>query len=209
MFSNSANRILGIFIFFAAFWVNAQSLKLGHGNAVGHPLDIASHEFAKVLAEKTQGKLTTKVYPATQLGSESQMIAAVRGGVQDIVITSTAPVATIIDEYLLFDLPFLLQSNQEADAILDGKIGADLLAKANSKNMIGLCYWENGFRQITNNKHPIKNMADLAGLDEAYKTFFPAGTPARRVVGVGAIAQDALVQIDVTVANEEGTPPIL
>ncbi len=53
----------------------------------------------------------------------------------------------------------------------------------------------------------LKNMADIAAVDEAYITFFPDGTPARRTVGVSALPNDALIQIDVVVGNEEGTPP--
>ena len=53
----------------------------------------------------------------------------------------------------------------------------------------------------------LKNIADIAAVDEAYAKFFPEGTPARRIVGVSALPKDALVQIDVIVANAEGTPP--
>lgn len=141
-----------------------KTLRLGHGIAEEHPLGQGALQFAKILEKKSDGKLNMKVYAATQLGSEAQMIAAVRGGVQDIVITSSAPVATFIKEYLLFDLPFLLQSDKEADAVLDGPVGTKLLELATSKNMIGLCYWENGFRQVTNSKREVKDMAGLAGL---------------------------------------------
>ncbi len=53
----------------------------------------------------------------------------------------------------------------------------------------------------------LKNIADIAAVDEVYPTFFPGGVPARRTVGVSALSNDALIQIDVVVANEEGTPP--
>ena len=53
----------------------------------------------------------------------------------------------------------------------------------------------------------VKNIADLAAVDEVYTKFFPRGVPARRVVGVSALPGDALIQIDAVVANEEGTPP--
>ncbi|QOW09619.1 reactive intermediate/imine deaminase [Kaistella flava (ex Peng et al. 2021)] len=53
----------------------------------------------------------------------------------------------------------------------------------------------------------LKNIADIAVVDEVYTTFFPGGIPARRTVGVSALAKDALIQIDVVVANAEGTPP--
>lgn len=54
----------------------------------------------------------------------------------------------------------------------------------------------------------LKNIADIDAVDEVYKTFFPGGVPARRTVGVSALLKDALIQIDVVVGNEEGTPPI-
>lgn len=148
----------------ASAMAQTKPLKLGHGIAEEHPLGQGAIQFAKILEKRSGGKLTMKVYAATQLGSEAQMIAAVRGGVQDLVITSTAPVATMIKEYLLFDLPFLLQSDQEADALLDGPVGTRLLALAQPKNMVGLCYWENGFRQVTNSRHEVKDMAGLSGL---------------------------------------------
>ena len=53
----------------------------------------------------------------------------------------------------------------------------------------------------------LKNIADIDAVDEAYKTFFPGGVPARRTVGVSALPNDALIQIDVVVSNAEGTPP--
>ncbi len=55
----------------------------------------------------------------------------------------------------------------------------------------------------------LKNIADIDAVDEVYKKFFPKYVPARRVVGVGALPKDALIQIDAVVANEEGTPPLL
>jgi reactive intermediate/imine deaminase len=53
----------------------------------------------------------------------------------------------------------------------------------------------------------LKNIADIDAVDEVYTTFFPSGIPARRTVGVSALLNDALIQIDAVVGNEEGTPP--
>ncbi|SDI57017.1 TRAP transporter substrate-binding protein [Propionivibrio dicarboxylicus] len=141
-----------------------RNIRLGHGIAAEHPLGQASVKFAEIMDRLSGGKFKIKVFPATQLGSETQMIAAVRGGVQEITIVASAPVATIIKEYMLFDLPFLFQNEKEVDAVLDGKLGQRLLDLAESKNMIGLCYWENGFRQVTNSKRPVASMDDMSGL---------------------------------------------
>ena len=141
-----------------------RNVRLGHGIAAEHPLGQASVKFAEIMDRLSGGKFKIKVYPATQLGSETQMIAAVRGGVQEIAIVASAPVATIIKEYLLFDLPFLFQNEKEVDAVLDGKLGQRLLDLAQEKNMVGVCYWENGFRQVTNSKRPVASMEDMSGL---------------------------------------------
>lgn len=82
-------------------------MRLGHGIAAEHPLGVAAVKYAEIMDRLSGGKIKIKVYPATQLGSETQMIAAVRGGVQEIAIVASAPVATIIKEFQLFDLlPF-------------------------------------------------------------------------------------------------------
>jgi tripartite ATP-independent transporter DctP family solute receptor len=141
-----------------------RNVRLGHGIAAEHPLGQAAVKYAEIMDRLSGGKLRIKVYPATQLGSETQMIAAVRGGVQEIAIVASAPVATIIKEYQLFDLPFLFTNEKEVDTVLDGKLGQRLLDLADNKEMIGLCYWENGFRQVTNSKRPIATLDDMAGL---------------------------------------------
>jgi tripartite ATP-independent transporter DctP family solute receptor len=70
----------------------------------------------------------------------------------------------MIKEYGIFDFPFLFNTPEEADAILDGKIGQQLLDKLPEHGLIGLGYWENGFRQLTNSKHPVKTADDFKGL---------------------------------------------
>lgn len=141
-----------------------RTIRLGHGIAEEHPLGQGANKFAELVDQASGGKLKVKVYPGTQLGSETQMIGAVRGGVQDILITSSAPVATLDKQFLLFDLPFLLQSEREADALLDGPVGRRLLDGLKDKNLIGLCYWENGFRHVTNSKRAVVKADDLSGL---------------------------------------------
>ena len=164
-----------------------RNLRLGICIAEEHPLGQGSNRFAQILEKSSGGKIKTKLFPACQLGSETQQIAAVRGNVQDMTIVSSAPLATIIKEYMLFDLPFLFQNEKEADTVLDGKLGQRLLDLAQSKNMIGLCYWENGFRQLTNSRRPVEKMEDMDGLKlrvmqnpvyiEAFKAMGANATP--------------------------------
>lgn len=141
-----------------------RNLRLGICIAEEHPLGQGSIKFSQIMDKLSGGKTKVKLFPACQLGSETQQIAAVRGNVQDMTIVSSAPLATIIKEFMLFDLPFLFQNEKESDTVLDGKVGQRLLDLAKSKNMIGLCYWENGFRQLTNSRRPVATMEDMAGL---------------------------------------------
>ena len=141
-----------------------RSIRLGHGIAEEHPLGLGAKRFAELVDKASSGRTKVKIYPATQLGSETQMISALRGGVQEMLITSTAPVATLAKDYLLFDLPFLLGSEQEADALLDGPVGQRLLDGLADKNLVGLCYWENGFRHVTNSRRAVHKADELAGL---------------------------------------------
>ena len=144
--------------------VQERTLKFGYSTFEAHPLGQGANKFVELVAAKSDGKIKMKVYPATQLGSETQTISATQGGVQDIVGTSTAPIVGLVKEYAIFDFPFLLSNDKEADAVVDGPVGQALLAKLQDKGLVGLCFFENGFRNVTNSKHPINTGADVAGL---------------------------------------------
>ncbi len=69
-----------------------------------------------------------------------------------------------VKEFAVFDLPFLFADSAEVDAVVDGKVGKDLLAKLGAKNLVGLGYWDLGFRNLTNSKHPVTKLEDIQGL---------------------------------------------
>lgn len=144
--------------------IKEHTIKLGYGIPEEHPLGQGVNRFGQLVSEKSGGKLKVKGYPANTLGSEEKMISATAGGVQEMVIPSSAPVSSVVKEFGLFDLPFLFADEREADAVLDGPVGRELLDKLPAKNMIGLCFWENGFRHVTNSKRPIVQADDLQGL---------------------------------------------
>ena len=144
--------------------VNEHNLKFGYSVQEAHPLGKGATRFAQLLAEKSGGKIKVKNYPATQLGSEVQMISATQGGVQEMVGVSSAPLVGIVKDFALFDLPFMFANEKEVDAVVDGPISGQLFDKLAGKGLIGLCFWENGFRHITNSKRPIAKLDDLRGL---------------------------------------------
>ena len=80
------------------------------------------------------------------------------------MVGSTATLVGITKEMALWDTPFLFNNGAEADAILDGPVGQKVMAKMPEKGLVGLVYWENGFRNLTNSKRPITKTEDLAGV---------------------------------------------
>jgi tripartite ATP-independent transporter DctP family solute receptor len=64
----------------------------------------------------------------------------------------------------LWDTPFLINNTKEADALLDGPVGEKVKATLDAKGIVGLAYWENGFRNLTNNKHPVAKLEDMNGI---------------------------------------------
>jgi TRAP-type transport system periplasmic protein len=144
--------------------VNEHTIKFGYSVLEAHPLGKGANRFVQLVAEKSGGKIKIKNYPATQLGSETQMISATQGGVQEIVGVSSAPLVGLAKEFALFDLPFLFANEKEVDAVVDGPVGTQLYDKLKAKGLVGLCFWENGFRHVTNSKRPIAKAEDLKGL---------------------------------------------
>ena len=81
-------------------------------------------------------------------------MSSAQGGIIELTVVSTAGAANNVKELGIFDLPFLFHSVEEADAVIDGPVGKELLGKFAAKNLVGLCYWDYGFRQVSNSKHP-------------------------------------------------------
>jgi tripartite ATP-independent transporter DctP family solute receptor len=77
---------------------------------------------------------------------------------------STAPIASVVPELGVFDLPFLFANEKEADTLLDGKVGDWFNAKMPAVGLVNLAWWENGFRHVTNSKRPINKLEDFGGI---------------------------------------------
>lgn len=120
--------------------------------------------FAQEMDRLSDGKYEIKIKSSGVLGGERDVIEGLQFGTIDLTISSTGPVGNFVPEVYALDFPFLFTGYEHAHRILDGKIGNDLLAKFESKGLIGLAWSENGFRHLTNSKHAVTKPADLAGL---------------------------------------------
>ena len=81
-----------------------------------------------------------------------------------MTMPSSSPVAEFTKAFLVYDLPFLFKDYKDADKVLDGQNGKDILKTLEKVNIVGLCYFENGFRNITNSKKAINSVEDINGL---------------------------------------------
>lgn len=140
------------------------TLKAGHAAPPSHPYQLGLEEFAKLVDQKTQGKVKIQTFHSSQLGNEREMIEGLQMGTLDMTLISTAPLAGFSNKFLVLDLPFVFSSPEHAYKVLDGQIGAEILDSLKEKGIIGLTFWENGFRHVTNSKKAIIHPADLKGI---------------------------------------------
>lgn len=139
-------------------------IRFGYGLAEDSNQGRAVKFFAEDLAKRTGGKVKAKGFANASLGSDVQMQNALIGGAQEMMVGSTATLTGIVSDFGVFDLPFIFNNEKEADAILDGPFGKALEAKLLEKGLVGLVYWENGFRNLTNTKRPVAKLEDLQGV---------------------------------------------
>ncbi|HEX8886826.1 MAG TPA: TRAP transporter substrate-binding protein [Noviherbaspirillum sp.] len=139
-------------------------IRFGYGLAEDSNQGRAVKFFADDLAKRTGNKLKARPFGNASLGSDTQMQNALIGGAQEMMVGSTATLVGIVKDFGVYDLPFLFNNEKEADAVLDGPFGQKLAAKLQEKGLVGLVYWENGFRNLTNTKRPVAKMEDMQGI---------------------------------------------
>lgn len=140
-------------------------LNLGHGGAVGAHYSVGAQAFKEHVEAALPGQFEIIENPASSLGNEREMIEGIQLGTIDLVITSTGPLGNFVRDTLVLDTPFLFRDYAHGRAVLDGEIGQEIIDELPAHDMIGLAWMENGFRHVTNGDRPIRNLADLAGLE--------------------------------------------
>ena len=144
--------------------VEEHTIKFATAGAAGSPIALGMDKFAEIVEAKSGGKITVKRYPGGTLGGDVQTLSAVQGGTVEMTTMNAGILASVAKDFVLVDLPFLFESQQAADAVMDGPVGAALAAKLPPSGLVGLAYWELGFRQLTNSRQPITKVDDIAGL---------------------------------------------
>jgi TRAP-type transport system periplasmic protein len=148
----------------AATGIKERTIKAGIGLNEDTPEAAGLKKFAELINQKSGGKIKVQNFFSAQLGDDQKMTEALKSGTQEITIPSTSPLVGTVKEFGIFDFPFVFNTPEEADAVLDGPVGQKVLDKLPAHGLVGLAYWENGFRNLTNSKHPVEKAEDFKGL---------------------------------------------
>lgn len=139
-------------------------IRLAHVLGADHSWQKAAEGFAEQVAADTEGRVTIGLYPGGQLGQEKEIVEGFILGSSEAGIIGCGSFQPLVPEMSIIEAPYAWPSREIVYAALDGKLGDYLAEKLHNNNVTLLGYWENGFRHITNNRGPINEPADLAGL---------------------------------------------
>jgi len=156
----------------SAFSAFAQvEVKFGHVGEPGSLFDLSAQEFAKRANAKLAGKAKVTVYGSSQLGGDSELLKKLKLGTVDLALPSTV-MSSQVPAFGVFEMPYLVKNRDHMAKIRDQVVVPTMLPIAEKAGYRIIGVWENGFRQITNSKHPINKPDDLKGI----KLRVPGGT---------------------------------
>jgi len=141
-----------------------KTIKFANQNAKGHPIVLGMEKFAELVEAKSAGKLKVNLFPGGALGSDQANVSALQGGTLEMASMNSGIFASLVKDFAIYDFPFLFANPKEADAVVDGAFGKGLHTKLEDKGIVGLAYYELGFRHISNGRRPITKVEDIAGL---------------------------------------------
>lgn len=144
--------------------IKERTLRFAYQNVADHPQGKGAAKFAELVGAKSGGKISVRTFAGGQLGGDLPTVAALQGGTIDLTVLNAGLLVGIDKRFAALDFPFLFNTPEEADKIVDGPIGQKLLASLNDKGLVGLGYWELGFRNVTNSKRPITKIDDFKGV---------------------------------------------
>ncbi|MDO5604879.1 MAG: DctP family TRAP transporter solute-binding subunit [Paracoccus sp. (in: a-proteobacteria)] len=142
----------------------ANEMKFSYPVAEDSTMGQTVNRFAELVGEKTGGAVTVRPFAQAQLGNEIQSVSSAQGGIVEGAVTTTAGLAAMVPEFDMFNLPFMFDSYAQMDRVTRSEVSENILAKLEENGIVGLCYWDYGFRNLTNNKRPVQSLADASGL---------------------------------------------
>lgn len=156
--------ILVFVCFLPAAVMAGTRIKLGVVTKPGSAQNIVAEKFKELTEKRSGGDLQVQIFHSSSIGNETEILQQVQMNTIQMGIITDGPFDTFDPIVRVISYPFLFKDSAQADTVLDGPLGARILKSLESSGFKGLCFSENGFRNLTNGKRPVRVPADIKGL---------------------------------------------
>ena len=156
--------MVSIVLMYAGAALAVTDIKLGVVTKPGSAQNIVAEKFKQLIEQRSNHKFRVKIYHSASLGNETQILQQVQMNTIQMAIVTGGPFDTFDPIVRVISYPFLFKDNAQADRILDGPLGGMILKSLESSGFKGLSFSENGFRNLTNSKRPVRTPDDVKGL---------------------------------------------
>ena len=143
---------------------DVKTMYLAHTLPQTHPVHKGILEFKNALEQKSSGKMTIKIFPDGQLGSERETLELLQIGSVAVTKVSAATLSNFVPEYKILGIPYLFRNKEHMFSVLEGEVGKSILEKGEKFWLRGLCYYDAGSRSFYTSKKAIRTPEDLKGL---------------------------------------------
>jgi tripartite ATP-independent transporter DctP family solute receptor len=154
----------GILLTYSGSAAALTQIKLGLVTKPGSPQNITAQKFKELIEGASQGDINIQILQPGPIGSETEILKQVQMNTVQMGIVTAGAFESFDPIVRVINYPFLFKNNEQADKILDGPLGAKILKSLERAGFKGLCFSENGFKDLSNNKHPVQTPDDLMGL---------------------------------------------
>lgn len=151
-------------LFMSAASAQAQTLRLNHNNPEDHPTHVSMQYMSERLSELTDGELNIRIYANAQLGSQRESMELVQNCTLDMARSNTAELEAFEPMYSAMNLPFIFESEEHFEQVINGDIGQDILNASRDKGFIGVAFLTEGARSFYGDR-AIHSPSDLEGLN--------------------------------------------
>ncbi len=142
----------------------AVTIKLGVVTKPGAAQNIVAGKFKELMEKQSNGRYKVKIYHSASLGNETEILQQIQMGTVHMGVITGGPFDTFDPIVRVINYPFLFKDHAQADEILDGPLGAEILKSLETSGFKGICFSENGFRNLTNNKAAVTGPDQVKGL---------------------------------------------
>ena len=162
-------KLLSVISLFAVICCSVSAMamtriKLGVVTKPGSAQSIVAEKFRELIEQVSNGNINVQVFRSQSISNETEVLQQIQMNTIQMGIITGDSFDTFDPIVRVINYPFLFKDNEQADKILDGPLGAKILKSLERAGFKGLCFSENGFRDLTNNKRPVKNPDDVKGL---------------------------------------------